>query len=220
VQTLAAARPIELVIFDCDGVLVDSERIAVRLNIELLAQYGHTATEADIVEHFVGRSLTSIQQRVEGWLGRPVPEWPDLWMRRMTAAHDAELTAVDGVVDALDRIDLPVCVASSGRLEKTRHSLALTGLDRHFGDRLFSSTQVARGKPAPDLFLHAARTLGVDPAACAVVEDSEPGVRAARAAGMRCFGYAGGVTPGEKLAGGGTFIFEDMRRLPDLLVVG
>jgi HAD superfamily hydrolase (TIGR01509 family) len=207
----------ELVIFDCDGVLVDSERIAVRLNIELLAEYGHTATEADIVENFVGRSLKSIQQQIEVWLGRPVPEWPELWMRRMTAAHDAELTAVDGIGEALERIDLPVCVASSGRLEKTRHSLALTGLRRHFGDRLFSSTQVARGKPAPDLFLHAARELGVDPAKCVVVEDSEPGVRAARAAGMRCFGYSGGVTSGVKLAGSGTVVFEDMRRLPDLL---
>jgi HAD superfamily hydrolase (TIGR01509 family) len=207
----------ELVIFDCDGVLVDSEKIAIRLNIEMLAEYGHTATESDIIEHFVGRSLPSIQERIAEWLGRPVPEWPDLWMKRMTAAHDAELTAVDGVAEALGRIDLPVCVASSGRLEKTRHSLKLTGLGHHFGDRLFSSTMVERGKPAPDLFLHAARTLGVDPAACVVVEDSEPGVRAARAAGMRCLGYAGGVTPGGKLTGHGTVVFDDMRRLPELL---
>ncbi|NUT19135.1 MAG: HAD family hydrolase [Hamadaea sp.] len=210
------AKP-ELVIFDCDGVLVDSERIAVRLNIEMLAEYGYQATEADIVDHFVGKSLPTIQEKIAEWLGRPVPEWPDLWMPRMTAAHDAELTAVDGIAEALDRIDLPVCVASSGRLEKTRHSLKLTGLSHHFGDRLFSSTMVERGKPFPDLFLHAARTLGVDPAGCVVVEDSEPGVRAARSAGMRCFAYAGGVTSGEKLAGTGTVVFDDMRRLPELL---
>ncbi|MCP2322504.1 HAD superfamily hydrolase (TIGR01509 family) [Hamadaea flava] len=210
------AKP-ELVIFDCDGVLVDSERIAIRLNIELLAEYGHHATEADIVDHFVGKSLPSIQELIAEWLGRPVPEWPDLWMTRMTAAHDAELTAVDGIAEALDRIDLPVCVASSGRLEKTRHSLKLTGLSHHFGDRLFSSTMVERGKPFPDLFLHAARTLGVEPTACVVVEDSEPGVRAARSAGMRCFAYAGGVTSGEKLIGDGTVVFDDMRRLPELL---
>ena len=210
------AKP-ELVIFDCDGVLVDSERIAVRLNIEMLAEFGHHATETDIVDHFVGKSLPTIQEKIAEWLGRPVPEWPDLWMPRMTAAHDAELTAVDGIAEALDRIDLPVCVASSGRLEKTRHSLKLTGLSHHFGDRLFSSTMVERGKPFPDLFLHAARTLGVEPAACVVVEDSEPGVQAARSAGMRCFAYAGGVTSGEKLAGDGTVVFDDMRRLPELL---
>jgi HAD superfamily hydrolase (TIGR01509 family) len=209
--------PVELVIFDCDGVLVDSERLAVGLNIEMLAEYGYHATEQEIIDHFVGRSLAAIIERIETLLGRPVPQWRDQWMTRMTARHEASLTPVDGVIDALDRIDVPVCVASSGGHGKIRHSLDLTGLHRYFGDRLFSAADVARGKPAPDLFLHAARTLGVAPSTCAVVEDSRPGVQAARAAGMRSFGYSAGVTPSERLSGDGTVVFDDMRRLPELI---
>lgn len=211
------AAPVELVIFDCDGVLVDSERLAIGLNIEMLAEYGYTATEQEIIDQFVGRSLAAIMERIETMVGRPVPEWREQWMTRMTAMHDASLTAVDGVVEALERLDIPVCVASSGGPAKIRHSLDVTGLRRFFGDRLFSAADVPRGKPAPDLFLHAARTLGVAPAACVVVEDSRPGVQAARAAGMRSFGYSAGVTPSERLSGGGTVVFDDLRRLPELI---
>jgi HAD superfamily hydrolase (TIGR01509 family) len=153
-------------------------------------------------------------------VGRPVPEWREQWMTRMTAMHASQLVPVEGVVAALDalaRTDLRLCVASSGAHSKIRHSLDHTGLRHYFGDWLFSAADVARGKPAPDLFLHAARTLGVPPAACVVVEDSRPGVQAARAAGMRSFGYSGGVTPSERLSGGGTVVFDDMRRLPDLI---
>ncbi len=98
-----------------------------------------------------------------------------------------------------------------------RHTLGVTGLYERFAGRIFSAAEVARGKPAPDLFLHAARQMGIDPAACVVVEDSRPGVQAARAAGMRAFGYAGGLTPAERLAGPGTVVFDDMRELPGLV---
>lgn len=214
---MCATAPIELVIFDCDGVLVDSERLAIQLNIQMLAEYGYQATEAEIVEHFVGRSLASIMQRIEVMLGRPVPQWREQWMTRMTALHASQLLPVQGIVSALDALPLPVCVASSGGHGKIRHSLDVTGLRPYFGDRLFSAADVDLGKPAPDLFLHAARTLGVAPSACVVVEDSRPGVQAARAAGMRSFGYSGGVTPSERLSGGGTVVFDDMRRLPELI---
>ncbi|MFJ3790833.1 HAD family hydrolase [Kitasatospora sp. NPDC090091] len=214
-------KPIELVVFDCDGVLVDSERIAARVQVALGAELGWPLTEAEVVERFIGRSHAAIGEHVAERLG---PETAAVWSKRFEELHaeavDAGLTPVDGLPEALAAITLPTCVASSGSHEKMRHTLGRTGLYDHFAGRIFSSTEVARGKPAPDLFLHAARQLGVDPAACAVVEDSRPGVEAARAAGMRAFGYAGGLTPAERLAGAGATVFHDMRDLPALLAAG
>lgn len=208
----------ELVIFDCDGVLVDSERIAVRVHVALGAELGWPLTEAEVIENFVGRSSRSIGEQITARVGR---ETADLWSDRFVKMHEEEVDAglepVDGLPEALDAITLPSCVASSGSHEKMRHTLGRTGLYDRFAGRIYSAGEVAAGKPAPDLFLHAARQLGVDPAACAVVEDSRPGVEAARAAGMRSFGYAGGLTPAERLAGPGTVVFSDMRQLPGLL---
>src|SRR5205823_11896974 len=124
----------------------------------------------------------------------------------------------DGIVEALGGINLPVCVASSSGHESIRYKLELTGLYERFAGRIFSATEVTDGKPAPDLFLHAAGRMGVDPSACVVVEDSRYGVQAARAAGMRALGYAGGLTPREFLEGPDTTVFMDMRELPSLLV--
>lgn len=212
------ADRIDLVIFDCDGVLVDSERIAVRVNIAVGVELGWPITEAEVIEQFVGRSAASIGELIAVRLGRDAAEtWARRFERLHRAAAEAELTPVDGVVDALDQIAVPTCVASSGTHEKMRHTLGRTGLYRRFEGRIFSSTEVARGKPAPDLFLHAAATMGVAPTACVVVEDSPFGVQAARAAGMRCLGYAGGVIPAGRLDGPGTVVFHDMRRLPSLL---
>ncbi|MBV6700671.1 HAD family phosphatase [Kitasatospora aureofaciens] len=212
-------KPIELVIFDCDGVLVDSEVIAARIQVRLGAELGWPLTEAEVVERFIGRSEASNHAAVAERLGAATA---DLWGKRFVELHaeavDAELTPVDGLPEALAAITLPTCVASSGSHEKMRHTLGRTGLYDHFAGRIFSATEVGRGKPAPDLFLHAARTMGVDPSACVVVEDSLPGVQAARAAGMRALGYAGGLTPAERLAGPGTVVFDDMRRLPELIV--
>jgi HAD superfamily hydrolase (TIGR01509 family) len=151
-------------------------------------------------------------------LGGRLPDgWQDRLDRRYRAAFEAELAPVDGMVEALDRIVTPTCVASGGSHEWLRHTLGLTGLYDRFQGRIFSASEVAQGKPAPDLFLHAAARLGAEPATCAVVEDSRYGVEAARAAGMRAFGYTGGLTPPERLAGPRTVLFDDMRRLPDLL---
>ncbi|MER6304009.1 HAD family hydrolase [Kitasatospora sp. NPDC001539] len=211
-------KPTELVIFDCDGVLVDSEVIAVRVLVRLGEEYGWPLTGAEAIERFVGRSEAANNALVAERLGAEVAA---VWGKRFRELHaeavDAELAPVDGLPEALDAITLPTCVASSGTHEKMRHTLGRTGLYERFEGRIFSATEVGRGKPAPDLFLHAARTMGVDPAACVVVEDSEPGVRAARAAGMRALGYAGGVTAAERLAGPGTVVFDDMRELPGLL---
>jgi HAD superfamily hydrolase (TIGR01509 family) len=214
----------DLIIFDCDGVLVDSEPIALRLNALALAELGWHMSDDEIIERFVGRSLASNLVTIEEHLGRPVPaDWPDRFQAAIHAAYDAELTEVAGIGEALDVISgwpVATCVASSGVPERIRHSLGLVGLDRHFGDRLFSAVEVPHGKPAPDLFLHAAARMGVPPGRCVVVEDSRYGVQAARAAGMHSYGYAGGVTPAAWLEGPDTTVFTDMRKLPELLSFG
>lgn len=212
-------KPVELLIFDCDGVLVDTERIAVRIQVALGAELGWPLTREEVMDRFVGRSHADIGEQIAGRLGR---ETAAIWSERFERLHheavDAGLTPVDGLPEALDALDpLPMCVASSGSHDKMRHTLGRTGLHARFEGRIFSAGEVPRGKPAPDLFLHAARQMGVDPAACAVVEDSRPGVEAARAAGMRAFGYAGGMTPAERLEGDGTVVFHDMRELPALI---
>ena len=212
------ADPFELVIFDCDGVLVDSERIAVRVEAEFLRELGWPLSEAELVERFMGRPARFMDDAIEARLAGRLPEdWKDRFHRRYRKAFAAELAPVDGVVEALDRITVPTCVASSGSHDKLRFTLGHTGLRPRFEGRIFSGDEVARGKPAPDLFLHAAARMGAEPARCAVVEDSRYGVLAARAAGMRAFAYAGGLTPPDRLAGEATVVFSDMRDLPRLL---
>jgi HAD superfamily hydrolase (TIGR01509 family) len=212
---------ISLVIFDCDGVLVDTERIAVRIDVIVLAELGWPMTETEVVERFMGRSDEEMTADIEAHLGRRLPaSWEKPFRHLYRQAFEAELEPVAGVVAALDAIAIPTCVASSGTHEKIRFTLGLTGLYERFASRIFSVSDVARGKPAPDLFLHAAARMGVPPAQCAVVEDSRYGVEAARAAGMRAFGYAGGLAPKGALAGPQTIVFEDMRELPGLLTHG
>ncbi len=212
------SRPLRLVIFDCDGVLVDSERIAVRIDARVLAELGWPLSEEEVIERFVGRSHEHMVAEIEANLRRRLPaDWENAFHRLYREAFEDELRPVDGIVEALDRIILPTCVASSGTHEKMRHTLGLVGLYERFEGRIFSSSDVANGKPAPDLFLHVAERMGVEPALCAVVEDSYYGVRGARAAGMRVFGYAGGLTPADRLEGSNTVVFDDMRALPELL---
>jgi len=209
---------VTLVIFDCDGVLVDSEPIAVRVDVAMLAEVGVPMSEAEVIERFVGRSPQVIVAAVQDELGHPVPDgWFDCGEERIRAAYVTELIPVDGIAEALDEITEPVCVASSSGHESLRFKLELTGLYDRFEGRIFSATEVANGKPAPDLFLHAAARMGADPASCVVVEDSRYGVEAARAAGMDVLAYAGGLTPADVLAGPRTVVFEDMRALPRLL---
>jgi len=213
--------PIELVIFDCDGVLVDSERISVRVDVAVLAQLGWPMTEAEVIERFMGRTEADMAAEIEAHLGRPLPaNWEEPFRHLYREAFEAELKPVPGILEALDAIAGPICVASSGTHERMRYTLGLTGLYPRFAGRIFSASEVARGKPAPDLFLHAAGRMGVRPAACAVVEDSRYGVEAARGAGMRAFGYAGGLSPRAWLEGPGTVVFDEMRDLPRLLGKG
>jgi HAD superfamily hydrolase (TIGR01509 family) len=211
-------RAIRLIIFDCDGVLVDTERIAVRTDAAVLAELGWAMSEAEVIERFMGRTDAYMVSQIEAHLGRRLaPDWEEPYQAWYRQAFAAELTPVPGIVEALHLITTTTCVASSGTHERIRFTLSLTGLYERFAGRIFSAEDVVHGKPAPDLFLHAAKQMDVDPAHCAVVEDSRYGVEAARAAGMRAFGYSGGLTPRSWLEGPGTVVFADMGDLPRLL---
>jgi HAD superfamily hydrolase (TIGR01509 family) len=220
---LSPGERVELVIFDCDGVLVDSEHLSVRTEVQLLGELGWSVSEDEVIERFVGRSDAHMLAVIETQLGRPVPEFMPMYRERLFSAFDRELTAVPGVAEALDRIEslaLATCVASSGTHDKMARTLGRTGMLDRFDGRIYSATQVARGKPAPDLFLFAAASMGVNPAACVVVEDSRYGVEAARAAGMRSVGFAGGLTPADWLEGPGTRVIDDMADLVEALGLG
>ncbi len=209
---------LELVIFDCDGVLIDSERLGIKVDVQLLHEVGWPLSEAEMIERFVGRSNSEIQLAIESHLGHELPAtWESQVEPRYREVFDAELAPVPGVVDALDRIRLETCVASSGTHEHLRYTLGVTGLYGRFEGRIFSAEDVTNGKPAPDLFLYAAREMGIDPGRCVVVEDSRSGVQAARAAGMRVLAYAGGPTPAELLDGPDTIVFDGMHELPELI---
>lgn len=218
----SAERP-ELVIFDCDGVLVDSERLIVKVEAQICQERGWNLTEADVIREFVGLSDEAMRARLCELVGEDLDDdWDAEYTDRYRSALARDLEAVPGIFAVLDLIEtagVPTCVASSGSHEKMQLTLGKTGLFERFDGRIFSSTDptVARGKPAPDLFLHAAAQMGVDPSACAVIEDSPYGVEAALAAGMMPFGFAGSVIPAERLVGAGVTVFAHMNELPHLL---
>tara|TARA_B100000686_G_scaffold314737_1_gene361047 strand:+ start:318 stop:1025 length:708 start_codon:yes stop_codon:yes gene_type:complete len=209
-----------LVIFDCDGVLVDSETIANKILAQSLTQEGYTCTFQEVVTKFVGRDLNSIQRDVERTLGRSLePSFQTKLQRDTFDLFKQELRPIQGIEKALATIKAPKCVASSGSHKKIHLCLNLTGLsDFFFPKTIFSASEVPEGKPAPDLFLHAAAKMGVSPSNCIVIEDSVPGVAAARAAGMPVFAFAGGphVDPShsQNLSRAGGIIFNHMADLP------
>ena len=205
------------VIFDCDGVLVDTELVSNTVLAGLLTQAGLPTTLEYCLREYRGRSMQSVMELAAQRRGAELPEdLPERYYEDMKAAFARDGRAVDGVVEALDRIDLPSCVASSGPHHKMEVTLRRTGLWERFAGRIFSATEVRNGKPAPDLFLHAAREMGFEPASTAVVEDSVPGVLAARAAGMRALAFARDSDAAELAAAGGE-PFDDMAELPELL---
>ena len=213
--------PFGLVIFDCDGVLVDSELITNRVYVKLLNELGVGVTLEDLFDKFVGRSMDHCWGLVAELMGRPVPsEVVEEYRARTTAALEDQLLPVRGigeVLDVLDRQRLPYCVASSGTHEKMQTTLGITGLLPRLQGRLFSVTEVALAKPAPDVYLHAARTLGVPPSACCVIEDSPTGTTAGIAAGMTVFGYCALTPPQRLTAAGAHATFARMDELPALL---
>jgi HAD superfamily hydrolase (TIGR01509 family) len=215
-----------LVIFDCDGVLVDSEPIAFQADNDMVRSLGLDWTYEECIQKFLGRSTKSCVELIEVEMGRKVPEgWLEAWHEAM---HDSlrrvPVPPVPGIFEALDALDaarVPYCVASSGEMEKMEITLGSSGLMPRVAGRIYNAAMVARGKPAPDLFLHAAKSMGAKPADCIVVEDAVAGVIAGVAAGMRVMAYAAAAyvdREGMRRAGGE--LFEDMAALPRLIGVG
>lgn len=211
--------PPALVIFDCDGVLIDSEPIANRVFAEQLAGAGLEMPVEEVMRSFVGRTRDGCIAHAEELLGRPLPPgFGERWDAALFEALAREVRPVDGIVEVLDTLPVPYCVASNGTPRRMRMALDAAGLLSRVDGRLFTASEVARPKPAPDLFLHAARRMGAQPSHTVVVEDTTTGVRAAVAAGMAVYGYAGGAhTDAAALAREGAHPFHEMRMLPALL---
>jgi HAD superfamily hydrolase (TIGR01509 family) len=214
---------VDLVIFDCDGVLVDSEVISCRAHAEMLTRHGYPITADQVLDRFLGVSDREARLIIETETGRKLPDDFELQVKRATLQFYADgLQAIAHAGAAIAAIDLPKCVASSGTPEKIRHGLTCAGLFDRLAPHIFSATQVRNGKPAPDLFLFAAGQMAADPARCVVIEDSVPGVTGGRAAGMTVLGFHGGshCRPGHGdmlRAAGAAVTFDDMRELPALI---
>ena len=206
----------DLIIFDCDGVLVDSERIANAVFARVLEQEcGLQFSLEQMFDRFVGRSQVQCMQIVEELTGEIPP--PGLWRRykqEINQELENKVEAVNGIESVLKDIDLPYCVASSGSHEKMKTTLGKTGLAKYFNANIFSSSEVANGKPHPDIYLYAAESMGVaDPARCLVIEDSPVGVQGAIAAGMTVFGYAELMKADKLHAAGAHLTFDRMGNL-------
>ena len=209
-----------LLIFDCDGVLVDSEHLACAALAEVMTKLGHAMTADEAMLAFAGRSLKDVLARAERLLSRPIPK--DLGEQaavQLMARFRRELQAVAGVKEAIAALPYRRCVASSSEPGRLTLSLDVTGLSALFGNNVFSAVEVANGKPAPDLFLLAARRLGEDPSSCIVIEDSVLGVEAAGAAGMAAIGFAGASHANQGLAerlaaAGAESVIHSMANLP------
>ena len=212
--------PFELVIFDCDGVLVNSEKVANEVFAEVLLQVcGLKFTLDDMLDTFVGHSRAQCFDKIEAILGEPPP--PELDQRYQDDINRAlkdSVVAIEGIESVLRSLAIPYCVASSGSHDKMRLTLGKTGLIDLFEGNIFSTSEVERGKPHPDIYLHAAASMGEhQPERCLVIEDSPLGVTGAVAAGMNVFGFAE-LMPAHKLkASGAQLIFEHMHDLPDLI---
>jgi len=213
----------DLIIFDCDGVLVDSEVISCRAHAETLTRHGYPITAEQVLERFLGRSMRQATLEVEAELGRSLPDdFQSQTYAEIFRLFATSLEATPHIGEALTQIALPVCVASSGPPEKISASLNRVGLYDRFAPYIFSAVQVRHGKPAPDLFLFAAEQMQTLPARCLVIEDSIAGIAGAIAAGMPVLGFHGGshCRPGYGdglRAAGATAVFDDMRQLPDLI---
>jgi HAD superfamily hydrolase (TIGR01509 family) len=214
---------VDLVIFDCDGVLVDSELISCRAHSQMLTRHGYPITADQVLDRFLGVSDREARLIVEAELGRSLPGDFETQVKQATLQfYEGDLHAISNVGEAIAAIGLKKCVASSGTPEKIRHGLTRAGLYDVLAPHIFSATQVKRGKPAPDLFLYAADRMQVPPERCLVIEDSIPGVTGALAAGMIVLGFHGGshCRPGHSdtlRAAGATVTFDDMRQLPGLI---
>jgi len=213
------ANRFELIIFDCDGVLVDSEQIINRAHAHVLTACGYPISEQNLVERFCGMSDREMIEIIEREWGHALPtSYAEHVGLMIEAEFRQSLAPIAGVAEALDSLTLPICVASSSSLEQIRQKLKITGLLGRFGEHLFSATMVARGKPAPDLFLYGAQHLTTAPDRCLVIEDSPAGIDAALAADMTAIGFSGGSHCGPEHGArleehGALLVIDDMREL-------
>ncbi len=183
----------QLIIFDCDGVLIDSEIISAQMLIDALTGLGVDIDLTYVARHFLGRSYPTVMATIRRDFGLDLPpDFEENYRTKLLAAFEKDLKVMPHVAAAIDRLALPYCVATSSSPRRAAFSLNLVGLGHLAGPRLFTASMVERGKPAPDLFLHAARACGVAPADCLVIEDSLTGIRAAHAAGMQVWRFTGG----------------------------
>lgn len=208
----------KLAVFDCDGVLVDSERITCQVLAQCLGELGLDMDWQEVLRLFIGKSIGKSMEMIGEMLGqRPSESMWQEFARRANIALQNEVEAVRHIETALDNIGLPYCVASNGDFAKMNTTLGATGLLPRFAGKMFSATQVKQGKPAPDLFLFAAANMGFAPHECVVIEDSPTGIAAAVAAGMTPFGYAQWTPEATLLEAGAVLTFDDMADLPDLI---
>ena len=207
-------RGYDLVVFDCDGVLVDSERLTVEVEVELLGELGWALTHEEVVSQFMGRTIAAEAAEVAARLGPEAGRrFESELVVRCAAAYADQLDAVPGVPELLARLEaagISTCLASSGTPDGIAAKLERTGLAAHFGDRTSSGVEVEHGKPAPDLFLLAALRMGVQPSRCVVIEDSVAGIEGAVAAGMTALAFGGSLAPYDALAAAGGTWFERM----------
>jgi HAD superfamily hydrolase (TIGR01509 family) len=214
---------VDLVIFDCDGVLVDSEVISCRAHAQTLTRHGYPITADQVLDRFLGVSDREARQIIEDEIERKLPDDFEAQVRQATLQfYASDLRPISHVGEAIAAIGLPKCVASSGTPEKIRHGLVCAGVYDQLAPHIFSASEVKRGKPAPDLFLLAAERMQAAPARCLVIEDSVPGITGAVAAGMTVLGFHGGshCRPGygdTLRAAGAIMTFDDMRQLSGLI---
>ena len=215
----------DLIIFDCDGVVVDSEILSCGCLLTLLRQHEIEIDLAEVYQRFLGRNFQTVADQYVVWRKEPVPgDFRAKWEAAIRLAFSASLAAMPGIIDLLGSLKTPVCIASSSDLDRVTFSLSLAKLSTFFDGHVFTSQMVKRGKPAPDLFLHAAAVMGVAAGRALVIEDSISGVTAAKAAGMTVWGFVGGAHYAGREgrtaleASGATQIFDKMSDLKRHLV--
>ena len=213
----------ELVIFDCDGVLVDTETLGNQHLVKMLDASGYATTFEAVRKDFCGMPMRAVKEKIEAQGYLLGYDFVDRWYQAIPVIFEngvETIPHIEEVIAAVKKAELSYCVASSANVEKMHITLGKTGLIEHFQDVLYSASMVARGKPFPDLFLHAAKEMGFEPSKAVVIEDSVAGTKAGIAAGMRVFSYCGDAHADHKgLAAAGGILFNDMRRLPAMLGV-
>lgn len=215
--------PPDLIIFDCDGVLIDSEDLSADVLIAELSRLGIHIDRAHVRTHFIGRSFPTVANLIRDSFATSLPDdFEARYRATLLTRFETDLQPTPGIADLLGTLPLPKCVATSSSPPRVARSLAITGLNVHFGPHVFTASQVARGKPFPDLFLFAARHMGHDPDRCTVIEDSRPGIDAGLAAGMRVLAYTGGAHLRDRpfVAPDGVLCFDNWAELPHLLGFG